>query len=40
VGATWATCAWSGALRDTLLLLLAGLAAIGVATLSEARPRV
>jgi hypothetical protein len=40
VGATWATCAWSGALRDTLLLLLAGVAAITFATLSEARHRV
>lgn len=37
VGATWATCAWGGALRDSLILLLAGVAVAAGAALVEAR---
>ena len=37
VGATWAACAWSGAVRDSLLLLLVGVAIVAAATLAEHR---
>jgi len=37
VGATWATCAWTGPVRDSLLLLLAGAALVGAATIADRR---
>ena len=40
VGATWASCAWTGALRDSLLFLLAGVTIVVAATVVEARHRV
>jgi hypothetical protein len=40
VGATWAACAWTGPSRDSLLLLLAGVAIVVAATLVDTRHRV
>jgi hypothetical protein len=40
VGATWATCAWSGALRDSLLMLLVGAALVIAAALADHRHAV
>jgi hypothetical protein len=37
VGATWATCAWSGALRDSFVVLLAGVAVVTWAALRDHR---
>jgi hypothetical protein len=37
VGATWATCAWPGPLRDSLMLLLAGVALVTAATVADQR---
>jgi len=37
VGATWATCAWTGALRDSLLMLLVGVAIVIAAALADHR---